>query len=242
MIAQETCKIIPDSDAYIRSVLRTLQRYQPFLPERQARLVAQTIQVIRTQMEDHEKDDYDNRLEVQQSVMQLHSKIYQQKRSDKHMDTRIFQRLSHRLNRLTAPSYAEHRLIDDMIKETNSYLSWQSFLACFPTILGWHHPEKFALAQRLLADLTTFKAREDSNDLFLIKETLENFRLEDRQLQSPDDSVGNQDQSQLKADTLSKFFDKHIEMLSALTADPIHHASEDNTHDAAQSRLGFRRH
>ncbi|MCR9191751.1 MAG: DUF5621 domain-containing protein [Gammaproteobacteria bacterium] len=241
MIAQETCTIIPDSDAYMCSVLRMLQRYQRVLPETQARLVAQTIHVIRSQMEDHGKDGYDKRLEVQQSVMQLHSKIYQQKRADKYMDTSAFQRLSHRLNRLTTPSYAEHRLIDDMIKETNSYLSWQSFLACFPTIFGWHKPEKFALAQRLLVALTTLKAREDSNDLFLIKATLEEFRLEYGQLQSPAGSGGNSDQSQPKADTLSTFFDKHIGRLSALTADPMHHASADSALDTAHSKVGFRR-
>lgn len=161
----EISKIIPDSKKYLQSVLKTLQRYHSVLPELQADLVNKTIDLVKKQIHNPHKDDYQKRQHVQMYLIGLNTTLH-------HIDSRVsvgtsgivYQQMLDSINQLARPSYAETSMRDNLIIELESYVRWRTFLSAIPfgQALGLYNPENVALARNVLVHLYELKNSESN--------------------------------------------------------------------------------
>ncbi len=216
-------KIIPNSRRYLKSVLATLERYEAVLPQNYAALIAKSIYLIQKQIDHPLKDDYQKRIQVQAYLLSLNTAMrgLNTQPSDKNI---LCEQLFKNLNQLSSPSYAEPRLLDNIISGLESYKRRHTFFSYFPCsqAFGFYKPENMTLVIELLGELNQIKySSAEQADLTQIESVLKHASLKYAKIHKQEESETKfafwTKHVTFKVDPLNQLIEKHLKKVTQLS-------------------------
>lgn len=216
----QVSKIIHDSKKYIESVENILTQYKGSLPPVYSDLLDKALRLIHAQMHHPLKDNYQKREQIQAYLLSLSTGIYKlnAKLASKNV---LCEELLYELSQVSRPSYAEKTILNEIIRDLESYKRRHTFFSYFPfsQTLGMYDPENIKLADEMLVKLLKIKYSKTSyTNLSKIETVLKETSFKYAQRHKSQDQQGSfafwKKHVSFKANPLNKIIESHLKKVT----------------------------